>query len=71
MSLNHYAIGKILSSKKKKTVINLLKNELDYKTLCEVAEIISKQSNLFKFSFYGTASPETIEELGNGDSPYI
>lgn len=70
MSLNHYAIGKILSSKKKKATINLLKNELDYKTLCEVAEIISKQSKSFKFSFFGTTTPETIEELGDGNKVF-
>lgn len=69
-NIYHHAVGKILSSSKKKDALHLFKNALDYKILCQLADGIGNTVKPFKFTFYGNPLPKTIEELGKSDTLY-
>jgi hypothetical protein len=67
--INQYysAIGKVLSSTKKKNALHILKNALDYKVLCQLADGLSSSIKPLKFTIYGNPLPKTIEDLGKSD----
>jgi hypothetical protein len=69
-SVYHHAIGKVLSNRYKKDMLNTLKNNLDFKNLCLLADGISTAFKPLNFSIYGNSLPKTIEELGKGDTLY-
>ena len=70
INIYHHAVGKILSSSKKKDALHLFKNALEYKILCQLADGIGNTVKPFKFTFYGNPLPKTIEELGKSDTLY-
>jgi hypothetical protein len=70
INLYHHAVGKILSSSKKKDALHLFKNALEYKILCQIADGIGNNVKPFKFTIYGNSLPKTIEDLGKSDTLY-
>ncbi|WP_416437655.1 hypothetical protein [Phnomibacter sp. MR] len=68
INLYHNAIGKVLSSKDRKSALHFFKNVLDYKVLCLLADNISISVKPLQISLYGNALPKSIEDLGKYDS---
>jgi hypothetical protein len=66
----HPSLGKFFASSKKKQILHAIKNTVDYKTLCLVADSLSKAIKQIEFTIYGTPIPKSLEELGNVDDLY-
>ncbi|MDO9185341.1 MAG: hypothetical protein Q7W13_04950 [Bacteroidia bacterium] len=70
ISMQHYGIGKVLSSKEKKNAVHSLKNELSYNILSQVVEALDKTVKPLSFTIYGSALPDKLEDLGKCDLLY-
>jgi hypothetical protein len=64
----HTAIAKVLSSKKKNDTLLSLKNVIDFKTLSQIVEMLTKTVKPFSFTVFGNALPNTLEDLGKCDN---
>lgn len=67
INLYHDAIGKVLSSSKKKDTLHFLKNVVDFNILSQMAETLTKTVKPLNFTVYGNALPEKLEDLGKSD----
>ena len=68
INLYHDAIGKVLSSNKKKDTLHFLKNVVDFNVLSQMAESLTKTVKPFNFTVYGNALPTKLEDLGKSDN---
>jgi hypothetical protein len=64
----HNAVGKVLCSKKKNDTIQTLRNKIDFKTLSQVTQMLTKTVKPLSFTVFGNALPKTLEELGKCDT---
>ncbi len=68
LNIYHHAIGKVLSSNKKKDTLHFLKNVVDFNVLSQMAETLTKTVKPFNFTVYGNALPENLQDLGKADT---
>lgn len=64
------AIGKVLSSSKKKDKLHFLKNVVDFNILSQMTETLTRTMKPLNRTVYGYALPSKLEDLGKADILY-
>ncbi|MBD3583601.1 tetratricopeptide repeat protein [Flavobacterium selenitireducens] len=66
-NIYHSSLGRVMSSRKRPSSLNTLKNLLDFDNLSDVTDSLSKFISPTNFSIYGNAFPKTLDVLGKGE----
>lgn len=67
-NIYYHAIGKVLSSNKKKDTLHTLKNVVEFNVLSQMADTLTKTVKPFNFTVYGNAMPSNLDDLGKADN---